>query len=270
VLTLYRDRRTWWPSLDVFTGVSSPMGGIPQLAPRISYGYTCSIVTLAARELIDDASEPSPTTVALLRLMNVDEVVVPETSKRVLIPRPTPVVFAPSVDVSGRDERLESLGMAAREAFERRAIPTEFVSRVAERMGLAATRPVAARVLVPGPDTPFQAGGTEASPDLVDFEWLDFTETHDRVSFRYRADRPGYLRLAYSYFPETRVTVDGGEATIWPDALGVMVIGVQEGEHSVRVDFGRSRLRATLLAGSLLAALGLVFVVRRDQRRAPA
>jgi hypothetical protein len=49
-----------------------------------------------------------------------------------------------------------------------------------------------------------------------------------------------------------------------------MVIGVQEGEHSVRVDFGRSRLRATLLAGSLLAALGLVFVVRRDQRRAPA
>jgi hypothetical protein len=91
-------------------------------------------------------------------------------------------------------------------------------------------------------------------------------ETHTRVSFRYRADRPRYLRLAYSYFPETRVTVDGRDATIWPDALGAMVIEGSAGEHSVEVAFGGSRLRATLFAASLTAAFGLVLAVRREQR----
>jgi len=262
VLTLHGNSRTWWPSRDVTSEVSSPMGGIPQLAPKTSYGYTCSILALAAKELIDDGSAPSAATVALLRLMNVREVVIPSMARRLTIPNPEPVVFASRVGVAGRDARLESLGMAARGAFERREIPTEFVTRVAQEMELASGRPLAERILVAGPDTPPQVAQANASASAVTFTVFDFMEAHDRVSFRYRADRPGYLRLAYSYFPDTRVRIDGHDARIWPDALGTMVVGGREGEHSVEVVFGRSPLRAALFALSLFGAFGLWLAVR--------
>ena len=87
---------------------------------------------------------------------------------------------------------------------------------------------------------------------------------------RVEADGPVKLRFYNYFFPGWRGTVDGQPAEIRPEgANGLITLGVPQGTHIVRVEYGTTPPR---IAGVLLSALGLLgvallLIVDRPKRR---
>jgi hypothetical protein len=270
VLSLYGHKGTFWPTMEVVSaGISTPLGGVPQLATR-SIGYTLAIVTQVAREVIDQRLPLSPGSLDLLHLIGVRYLLAGKKHRRIEARRLPPVTFATQLRRVQPIPELERLEVAtAGEALKSREIPADSVLALAQQMGLSATAPLAQRLLVM--DDALHASALRAS-DLEPIETIQFrvsqlVEQHTRVSFRYGADRPGFLRLAYAHAPFGKVEIDGRSVPFSRDAFGSIVVFAPPGSHQLAWKVGISPLRAWLLAVSALAAMGVLAWFLLERRR---
>lgn len=89
------------------------------------------------------------------------------------------------------------------------------------------------------------------------------------VTLDVELDRPAYLRLAQSYYPHQRVSIDGERTKAVPDVTYASVVTVPEGRHRIELRGGWSPLRKVLGVLSLavgLFACGLEWRARRSRR----
>jgi hypothetical protein len=252
VLSLYSGKRTFWAGMDtVSSGVSTPLGAVPQLATR-ALAPTLAITTHLAEELLDRKEPMSKMSADLLRLVGVRYVILGKRQRRVEAPRFPPVLFA------GRAERVpwrpgDSVSIAAADALVARDFPGDSVRAWAQRMQLDPRAPRAATLLVSD-----DALGALEAGEGGRFELRAFAERQREVALRFRAERPGYLRLAYAYSPFGHATLDGASVPFSRDAFGVVVMAVPAGEHRLVWSVGVSALRLWL---SALAAATLAMLV---------
>ena len=100
-------------------------------------------------------------------------------------------------------------------------------------------------------------------------EVLEHTVRMQRVDLKLRVSEACFARLAYSYFPHLRVTVDGGEVTPLRTAGGFMAVPLVAGEHDLTLEAELSPLRRGLLAVNLLylAATAVLFASNLRRKR---
>ena len=100
-------------------------------------------------------------------------------------------------------------------------------------------------------------------------EVLEHTVRMQRVDLKLRVSEACFARLAYSYFPHLRVTVDGREVAPLRTAGGFMAVQLEAGEHDLVLEAELSPLRRGLLAVNLLylAATAFLFVDNRRRKR---
>jgi len=95
---------------------------------------------------------------------------------------------------------------------------------------------------------------------------------NQKVTVRLTASRDCFLRLAVSYYPELRVTVDGNVVEFRETKDHFIYLRCPEGKHTVRVTAPLTSIRRWSLAFSgfvaILVAVGLILPERR--RRQPA
>ena len=100
-------------------------------------------------------------------------------------------------------------------------------------------------------------------------EVLEHTVRTQRVDLKLRVSEACFARLAYSWFPHLRVTVDGREVAPLRTAGGFMAVQLEAGEHHLVLEAELSPLRRGLLAVNLLymAATVVLFVDNRRRKR---
>ena len=100
-------------------------------------------------------------------------------------------------------------------------------------------------------------------------EVLEHTVRMQRVDLKLRVTEACFARLAYSYFPHLRVTVDGREVVPLRTAGGFMAVQLEAGEHDLTLEAELSPLRRGLLAINLacLAATAYLFIGNRRRKR---
>ena len=104
------------------------------------------------------------------------------------------------------------------------------------------------------------------NPEVEVFEHMVRTQ---RVDLKLRVSEACFARLAYSYFPYLRVTVDGREVAPMPTAGGFMAVHLEAGEHDLTLEAELSPLRRGLLAVNLfyLGATAYMFASNRRRKR---
>lgn len=98
-------------------------------------------------------------------------------------------------------------------------------------------------------------------------EVLEHTVRMQRVDLKLRVSEACFARLAYSYFPHLRVTVDGREVDPLRTAGGFMAVHLEAGEHDLTLEAKLSPLRRGLLAVNLLYMAATVFLFVDNRRR---
>ena len=100
-------------------------------------------------------------------------------------------------------------------------------------------------------------------------EVLEHTVRMQRVDLKLRVSEACFARLAYSYFPHLRLTVDGREVAPLRTAGGFMAVHLEAGEHDLTLEAELSPLRRGLLAVNLLylGATAYLFVSNRRRKR---
>ena len=98
-------------------------------------------------------------------------------------------------------------------------------------------------------------------------EVLEHTVRMQRVDLKLRVSEACFARLAYSYFPHLRVTVDGGEVTPLRTAGGFMAVPLVAGEHDLTLEAELSPLRRGLLAVNLLFLAATAYLFASNLRR---
>jgi hypothetical protein len=123
---------------------------------------------------------------------------------------------------------------------------------------LAATPPREQRAGLPKTSATLEADGTVA-----------LQEAWNGRTIRLTSSRPGYLVLAYTYYPGWQATLDGHPVEILPANYAFSAILVPSGPHDVVLEYRPSSVmwgsRITALA--LLAILGTLFWQKRVWRR---
>lgn len=98
-------------------------------------------------------------------------------------------------------------------------------------------------------------------------EVLEHTVRMQRVDLKLRVSEACFARLAYSWFPHLRLTVDGREADPLRTAGGFMAVHLEAGEHRLTLEAELSPLRRVLLAVNLLYMAATVFLFVEVWRR---
>ena len=100
-------------------------------------------------------------------------------------------------------------------------------------------------------------------------EVLEHTVRMQRVDLKLRVSEACFARLAYSYFPHLRLTVDGREVDPLRTAGGFMAVHLEAGEHDLTLEAELSPLRRGLLAINLfyLAATACLLASNRRRKR---
>lgn len=94
---------------------------------------------------------------------------------------------------------------------------------------------------------------------------------HHEVRLRYEARTECFLRLAFSYYPELRVTLDGKPAGFRPTREHFIWLRSPAGEHTLSVTAPLSPLRCWLLLASCTSLLGTAALLAiHHARRRPA
>jgi hypothetical protein len=220
-----------------------------------------AITTHLAEELLDRREPMSALSADLLRLIGVRYVLLGKWRKRVEASRFPPVLFA------ARAERVpwtapEYVSITAGDAYAAREVPRDDVRAWAQRMQLDPGAPRAATVLISD-----DALGKLQVGEGGRFELRGFAERQREVALRYRAERPGYVRLAYAYSPFGRATVDGVAVPFSRDVFGVVALRVPAGEHRLVWSVGVSPLRLWLSALAAATLMLFCFVGVRLRRR---
>ncbi len=236
------------------TDLIVPTGFFPQGAPQ-------SLASINA--LVDAMNTPAvdPELVSdLLYLWDVgalvshsrDRFAVPSADERALhtpIEHASPLLFSRRLAVARDDSlyamqrpRLE-LGHTASDRDRER-----YLARITPwvgAMGIDPVRSVARVILVaddatgadhpPVPVIDDPASITTATGDslLNGVEVTDYDVDLRRVAIGCRTLEPGYLRVAFSWYPSLRVTLDGEAVTPLRSVLGAIVVAVQPGQHTL-------------------------------------
>ena len=87
-----------------------------------------------------------------------------------------------------------------------------------------------------------------------------------KVELRVHVSAACFARLAYSYFPYLRVTVDGEEVTPMQTAGHFMAIPLAAGEHRIVITPYLSPLRRGLLALDMLVLCGAIWIWAKERR----
>lgn len=91
----------------------------------------------------------------------------------------------------------------------------------------------------------------------------------DRVRLSVSTNRPCFARLAYGYYPDLRVRVDGVPVETRMTAAGFAVIELPGGDHTIDISGNLSLLRKSLLIFDALLLAGLLAWGRRNSRTYP-
>ena len=110
------------------------------------------------------------------------------------------------------------------------------------------------------------AGGQELGTNPA-VEVLEHTVRMQRVDLKLRVSEACFARLAYSYFPHLRVTVDGREVAPLRTAGGFMAVQLEAGEHGLVLEAELSPLRRGLLAVNLLCLAATAYLFASNRRR---
>jgi hypothetical protein len=181
-----------------------------------------------------------------------------------------PALFAPRIEaVPGpppiealvarwESDPLEGRGQRTLDALSRtrRARDQDLFLPTLRGMRIDRARHRAERFFVAGEFAPAAPGGEGA-----DFVVLEHREGLELVEILARAGAPGFVRLAYSFDPDLRVTLDGTPVESAPDFLGAVVVAFPAGQHAISLRAPEAGLRRVLLAacGAIAAALVLVW-----------
>ena len=98
-------------------------------------------------------------------------------------------------------------------------------------------------------------------------EVLEHTVRTQRVDLKLRVGEACFARLAYSWFPHLRVTVDGREVAPLRTAGGFMAVQLEAGEHDLTLEAKLSPLRRGLLAVNLFYLAATVFLLVDNRRK---
>lgn len=284
-----------------WSGRAIPFGGFPQGAP-LGVNVQLALAGLLVQELASPRPALSAESRDLLQLLNVAWLVDrspsprlarlpldPETAVRpepglVRLAHAGPALFAPRLEAlpgpapiealveRWRTDPLEGRGQRTLDALSRTARTRDhelFLPLLRDlRIDRAGRR--AERFFVAGPGALAPPGGEGAG-----FAVLEHREGLDEVEVVARAGSPGFVRLAYSFDPGLRVTLDGRPIEAVPDFLGALVVAFPAGRHAIALRAPDAALRGGLLAasGAIAAALVLVWAATsfppRQATRAP-
>ena len=89
---------------------------------------------------------------------------------------------------------------------------------------------------------------------------IDHQVRHQRVDLKVRVSAPCYARLAYSFSPHLRVTVDGKPVVPQETAGHFIALLLRAGEHHIVLEPHLSRLRTSLLVLDFLFILLTAFI----------
>jgi hypothetical protein len=136
--------------------------------------------------------------------------------------------------------------------------------RMVETMGLDPQRNSCERVLLRDGAESVDLG---TSPEV---EVLEHEVGHHRVRLRVHMTEPGFVRLAYAYFPFLRIAVDGATVAAIETADRFIALPLAAGEREITIEAHLSPLRLTLLwlAFGTLVVVG--FFAVRERRLNPA
>jgi hypothetical protein len=279
-----------------WTGRGVPFGGFPQGAP-LAVNLQLALVGKLVSELAAPEPVLSPEALDLLRLLGVEWLVdrsqpprlerialAPETGERLepgllRLRHASPALFAPRLDRLPGDaasgpallaqlealwakDPLEARGQRSLDALNRTGTRRDWplLLPLLKGMRIQSERLRADRFLVaarlPGERAQQPAKAAEPEP----FRVLSHQERLRSVEIAARAPAPGFVRLAYSFDPELRLSLDGEPAPAIADFLGGVVLAFPAGAHTIRLEAPRESLRYQLLAFSGAAALALAVV----------
>ena len=115
---------------------------------------------------------------------------------------------------------------------------------------------------------------TRAGPGLQ-FEATRLRQEQERVDLQIAVNQDCYARLAYSYYPELEVLIDGAPSRVWETADHFLLVRLVAGRHSIQIAPRTTSLRTITgaVSGSAwliaVAALLLAAVLRRRNRNLP-
>ncbi len=98
-------------------------------------------------------------------------------------------------------------------------------------------------------------GSDDVTGDVLEMQ--NYQVDLRRASISFRVEEPGYARLAFSYYPSLRLTLDGQGVRPMSSLLGAMILPVDAGAHTIVIqpaDPWRLKSLLFLLAGLLIVS----------------
>jgi hypothetical protein len=204
-------------------------------------------------------------------------------------PSVAPIVIAPSTAHSTFDVRRSTF------------VPlyTYYVApdwqQLPEEMGLDPIAGVAQRIFTPEEGVPAhgfrltahghsppacrQPSAVSRLPSLADSTPMDselrlavnsFSQTEDRVELQVAVSGDCFARLAYSYYPELQVRVDGASVPVWETADHCVLIQLPAGSHSVVIEPRTTPVRRiTIWVSAVVLVLSLIGIAASAGRQRP-
>jgi len=263
---LYNTRGTLWRSLDVIaTGRTSIFGGIPQCSTK-THPYVAAVCCKAAIELLDNNGDISNLSRNAFRTLNVSHLIIPARKRILIFEDSTPALFAKRATPGHLEyTRLEAeTWETVRPKFENRSLDYSVTDEIVGRMELHNKKPIAEEIIL-HPSIPPRVisrlnGRVDNNTKIVEFSILESHESHTSFELDYDSSEEGIIQLSYSYFPYLNTKIDGKPVEKYKSALGLLVLPVPAGRHTVSVVASISPLRAWLLIIAVAGIIAITFL----------
>jgi hypothetical protein len=219
-----------------------------------------------------------PDLLAYSRLLNAKHLIFTPSQDKAHILRFTdasPVIVAPKAtsfnsepfDNFSLDALAASTPIPLAEAYRDLALPPTDIGRAVftsawllNQMQLDLRNNSAQQLFVYG------APDDQVFSDNPQVEVLEHRVFHQKVLLRLSLSAPGWVRLAYGYYPANEVLVDGKKVTTYQTASRVTALQLKAGQHEIQLVARLSLLRRILLAIDIVLIVVLVVVVYWENR----
>ena len=103
-----------------------------------------------------------------------------------------------------------------------------------------------------------------------EFDVLHHSEGIQNVTIKIKSSLAGFLRISYTYAPDSIVSIDGKKVECIPDALGgAFIVPISEGIHTLTIEPPDMALRFYLTIAALLLSVILTIIWIRCSRARP-
>ncbi|MCK4539358.1 MAG: hypothetical protein KAV42_11230 [Candidatus Krumholzibacteria bacterium] len=181
----------------------------------------------------------------------------------------SPIILSQMIVIADDDslEHLQKIALLQKHGESDDPVRKEFIrlsNKWIKKMEIDRSQSAAVRLFVlPGePPLPNLPSWTQP-PEIV---IKDFVVDMYKVSIRYSTNQEGFLRAAFSWYPDLEVTLDGAIVETRRSLLGAIILSSPPGDHTLElVPVQKTNRWAVVLtlAGLLLAA-GLYFAGRKN------